>query len=109
MASFSKNEVVLVHYPYTDLSRTKVRPAVIVHALHASQDNLMVPLTSQITSLLAGEFVLADWAATGLHVATAVKRGIYTIHPRLVVQRLGQLSHGDGQQLDQSLRDWLGL
>lgn len=109
MASFSRNEVVLVHYPYTDLTHTKVRPAVIVQGPHASQDNLIVPLTSQTVSLLAGEFVLADWAAAGLHVETAVKRGLYTIHPRLVVKRLGHLSQRDSQQLDQSLRDWLGL
>lgn len=109
MPSYLKNEVVLVHYPFSDLTATKVRPAVVVHAPHVSQDNLIVPLTSQTTPLLAGEFVLSDWASAGLHLPTAVKRGIYTIHSRLVVKKLGQLSPRDAQQVDDSLRLWLGL
>ena len=109
MPSYLKNEVVLVHYPFSDLSATKVRPAVIVQAPHVSKDNLLVPLTSQTSLLLAGEFILSDWASAGLHVLTAVKRGIYTIHSRLVVKQLGQLSPHDAQQLEGSLRGWLGL
>jgi hypothetical protein len=66
-------------------------------------------LTSQISSLNSGEFVLADWRSAGLHAPTAVNRGIFTIHPRLVIKRVGQLSTRDGQSLDQSLKDWLGL
>src|SRR5262245_21506061 len=109
MASYLKNEVLLVRYPFTDLSTTKVRPAVVVQAPHASQDVLIVPLTSQTAGLLAGEFILSDWAGAGLNVQTAVKRGIYTVHPRLVIRRLGQLTAADSQQLEQVLRAWLGL
>ncbi len=79
MPTFSRNEIILVHYPFSDLSATKVRPAVVVHAPHPSQDSQIVPLTSRTTALLPGEFVLTDWAAAGLNVPTAVKRGIYTI------------------------------
>ncbi len=51
MPSYSKNDVVLVHYPFSDLSTTKVRPAIIVHAPHPSQDCLLVPLTGRTTAL----------------------------------------------------------
>lgn len=47
MPSYSKNEIVLVRYPFSDLTSTKVRPAVIVNAPHVSQDVLIVPLTSK--------------------------------------------------------------
>jgi mRNA interferase MazF len=86
MPSFSRNEVLLIKYPFTDLSASKVRPAVTVHAPHPSQDLLVVPLTSQIASLTPGEFLLSNWTAAGLHVPTTVKRGIATIHPSLVVK-----------------------
>ncbi|MCW5851147.1 MAG: type II toxin-antitoxin system PemK/MazF family toxin [Anaerolineae bacterium] len=109
MPSSSRNEIVLVTYPFTDLSGTKIRPAVVVHAPHPSQDSIVVPLTSQTTSLLAGEFVLKDWAAAGLNVPTAVKRGIGTIDSRLILKSLGRLSPRDASQLDQSLRQWLSL
>ena len=109
MPSYSKYDVILVRYPFSDLSSSKVRPAVIVSTSHPSQDSLITPLTSKTGSLMVGEFVLSEWAAAGLNVATAVKRGVYTIHESLVIKVIGQLSKVDADQLEQSLRDWLGL
>jgi mRNA interferase MazF len=92
------------------LSGVKVRPAIIVNAPHVSQDVFIVPLTSRTTSLLAGEFVLATWwAAAGLHVPTAVKRGLYTVHETLILKRVGRLTPTDAEQVSQALRQWLGL
>ncbi len=67
MASYSKNDVILVRYPFSDLSGSKVRPAVVVNAPHASKDVFIVPLTSKTASLLAGEFLLADRRAARLN------------------------------------------
>lgn len=109
MPSFSKHDVILVRYPFSDLSSSKVRPAVVVSTPHLSQDILITPLTSKKSSLLAGEFVLSEWAAAGLNVATAVKRGVYTVHESLVIKVIGQLAKVDADQLEESLRHWLGL
>lgn len=109
MPSYSKAEVVLVKYPFSDLSGSKVRPAVVVNAAHSSQDVLIVPLTSKTSALLAGEFALADWSAAGLNVESAVKRGIYTVQQSLVVKRVGKLSDADAKEVERSLRGWLGL
>ena len=68
MASYSKNDIIMVKYPFSDLSGSKVRPAVIVSVPHPSQDVFIVALTSKTGSLLASEFLLADWAAAGLNV-----------------------------------------
>ena len=108
MPSYSKNDIILVRYPFSDLSAAKVRPAVVVSAPHVSQDNFIVPLTSKTVSLLAGEFVLADWMAGGLNVPTAVKRGLYT-HQTLIVKTVGRLTQGDAHQLQRSLWEWLGF
>ena len=109
MPSYSKPEVVLVRYPFSDLTSSKVRPAVVVNAAHVSQDLFVVALTSRTSGLLAGEFVLVEWEAAGLNVETAVKRGIYTIKQTLVRQRLGKLADADAEQLEKSLSDWLDL
>jgi len=61
MSNYSKNDIILVRYPFTDLSSSKVRPAVVVSAPHSSDDFFVVPLTSKTTSLLQGEFMLSDW------------------------------------------------
>ena len=109
MPSYSKNDIILVRYPFSNLSNSKVRPAVVVCAPHVSQDIIITPLTSKTGSLLEGEFVLSEWAAVGLNVVTAVKRGLYTVHESLVVKVIGHLADADAKQLEQSLRGWLGL
>jgi hypothetical protein len=73
MLSYSKNDIILVRYPFSDLSSAKVRPAVVVNAPHRSQDLFITPLTIKIGSLLAGEFVLSEWSTAGLNVVSNSK------------------------------------
>ncbi len=109
MNNYSKNDVILVRYPFSDLSGSKVRPAVIVSASHISKDFFIVPLTSKTKRLLDGEFVLANWKETGLNVTTAVKRGLYTIKQNLIIKKVGSLSASDAEKLETSMYNWLGL
>ncbi|WP_293360247.1 MULTISPECIES: type II toxin-antitoxin system PemK/MazF family toxin [unclassified Microcoleus] len=109
MPSYSKNDIILVRYPFSNLSSSKVRPAIVVSAPHVSQDIMIVPLTSKTASLIEGEFILTEWSAAGLNVATAVKRGLHTVHESLVVRKIGILADSDAERLEQSLQDWLGF
>jgi mRNA interferase MazF len=109
MPNYSKNDIILVRYPFSDLSSSKVRPAVVVNSKHTSQDLIITPLTSKTTNLLAGEFVLSEWVVAGLNVATAVKRGWYTVRASLIVKPIGKLANADIEELEKSLCDWLGL
>lgn len=109
MPNYSKNDVVLVRYPFSDLSNSKIRPAIIVNSKHTSQDVLIVPLTSKTTALLAGEFVLIEWQKARLNVPSAVKRGIYTLRQDLIIKTIGKLQPVDIQKLENSLKSWLGL
>ena len=61
MLNYSKGNIVLIQYPFSDLAGSKVRPAIVVNGVHSSQDLMIVPLTSRTQSLMAGEFVLNDW------------------------------------------------
>jgi mRNA interferase MazF len=70
---------------------------------------LIVPLTSRTERLAEGEFLLADWRGAGLNLPTVVKRGIHTIHERLILKSVGGLMKVDAIELSQSLRKWLGL
>ncbi len=109
MPGFSKNDVILVRYPFSDLTAAKIRPAIVVSLGHLDEDYLIVPLTSRTGNLRAGEFVLADWQAAGLNLPSAVKRGIYTVHGSLVLKSVGRLSARDQEHVEQALRQWLGL
>ena len=78
MPSFSRNDVVLVAYPFSDRTGVKVRPAVVVSGPHRSRDLFVVPLTSRADRMAEGEFSLADWRSAGLNMASVVKRGLFT-------------------------------
>jgi mRNA interferase MazF len=109
MPSYSIGDVVLLRYPFSDLSDFKVRPAITVSAPHISQDIFVVPLTSKTDELLAGEFVMEDWKSAGLNVVSAVKRGLFTAHQNLIIKTIGKISSKDSNELERSLRAWLGL
>ncbi len=109
MPNSLRSEVVLLRYPFSNLVGAKIRPAVIVNAPHISKDVIIVPLTSRVTGLLAGEFVLQNWQQAGLNVPSAIKRGLYTVEESLIVKAVGNLTAIDEQALEISLRNWLGL
>ena len=109
MPSYSKGSIILVKYPFSDLLGAKVRPAIVVNGNHSSQDLIIVPLTSRVQSLMAGEFILADWQKGGLNVPSAAKRGLYIVQANLCLKHIGQLLPQDQAQLDLSLKYWLDL
>jgi mRNA interferase MazF len=107
MPSFSRNDVVLVAYPFSDRTGSKVRPAVIVSGPHRSRDLFVVPLTSRADRMAEGEFSLADWRSAGLNMASVVKRGLFTVHESFVLKRVGTLGANDTNRVNESLRSWL--
>jgi len=81
----------------------------VVSAPHPSRDVFIVPLTSKLDRLQTGEFIMHAWKAAGLNVQTAVKRGLFTIHERLILKIVGSIGPADTEALEQSLRAWLQL
>lgn len=104
MPNYSRGSVILVRFPFSDLTSSKVRPAIVVSAAHPSQDLFIVPLTSRIDRLQPGEFAMQDWQAAGLNVASAVKRGVFTIQQSLVIRTVGSISGPDERELERSMR-----
>ena len=102
--SCSRNEVVLLPIPFTDLKSRKVRPAIVIGLSGA--DLFLVPISSQLSNT---DFVLKEWRAAGLNVACGVKAQIATVAERLVVKTVGVLSAADRQILNDRLRNWLQL
>ncbi len=110
MANFSRGDVVLVRYPFSDLSSTKVRPAVVLTGAGSRyNDVFVVPLTSRTKDLSEKEFALANWRESGLNVPSAVKRGLLLIETSVILKMVGQLSRGDLDELVLSVRHWLAL
>ncbi|MCX6935952.1 MAG: type II toxin-antitoxin system PemK/MazF family toxin [Verrucomicrobia bacterium] len=92
--------------PFSDLTSTKVRPAIVVGHGSSSGDLLVVPVTSRMAQ---GDFSLKQRKTCGLHVPSAVKGQLATIDSRLVRKVVGRLAKSDIQTLDGRLRTWLDL
>ena len=78
--SFSKNEVLLLPIPFTDLTSRKVRPAVVIGHSSRAGDLFVVPISSQLPN---ADLVLQDWRAAGLNVLCGIKSQIATIEEML--------------------------
>jgi mRNA interferase MazF len=102
----SRNDLVLLPIPFTDLSSRKVRPAIVVGFGTFAGDLFVIPLTSQLANT---DFALADWKSAGLNVPSGVKAQLATVESALVLKIIGHLSTADASILDTHLRRWLRL
>jgi len=102
----SRNEVVLLPVPFTDLSSRKVRPAVVIGRESRHGDLFIVPISSQLVNT---DIPLEDWRTAGLNVPCGVKAQLATVSEGLVLKTVGRLSAKDQVALDQRLREWLSL
>src|SRR5256885_8608902 len=104
--SFSRNDVVLLPIPFTDLTSRKVRPAIVIGRSSRAGDFVVVPVSSQMQNV---DLTLQDWRTAGLNVPCGIKSQIATIEERLVVKGIGTLSARDQGFLEARLRFWLQL
>jgi mRNA interferase MazF len=100
----SRNDVVLLRIPFTDLTSRKVRPAIVIGRNGA--DLFLVPISSVLANT---DFILQEWRVAGLNVASGVKAQLATVEERLVVKVVGRLTANDKRTLDEHLRNWIQL
>ena len=96
--SFNQGDIVLVPFPFTDLSATRQRPAIVTSPkrLNTQRSDLVVAaITSQIPDALSDDEVLlsdTELRAGGLPKRSIVKLGkIFTIHKGLIRKKLGRI------------------
>ena len=100
----SRNDVVLLPMPFTDLTSRKVRPAIIVG--RNGTDLFLVPVSSVLFNT---DFHLKEWQGAGLNAPSGVKAQLATVEERLVLKIIGAITAVDRQTLDERLRIWLQL
>lgn len=99
MIHYEPGHVVLVPFPFTDLTATKQRPALVVSSTSFNQshpDIIVLAITSQqTTTLTPDEFFLSEkeQSDAGLPKPSKVKtEKIITIDKNLIRKTLGQIS-----------------
>lgn len=98
MTNYKPGDVILIPFPFTDLSTHKKRPCLVISSVefnNAHLDLIAVAITSQIhENLSAWEYKLSlkEQLASGLLKPSLVKLGkIVTLDKRLVRKNLGRL------------------
>ena len=100
----SRNDVVLLPIPFTDLTSRKVRPAIVIGK--NGSDLFLVPISSVLANT---DFLPVEWQAAGLNVPSGIKTQLATVEESLVVKIVGQLAGNDAEVLNARPRSWLYL
>jgi mRNA interferase MazF len=89
--AFQRGDVVLIPFPFTDLSAKRVRPAIVVSVPEYEQntgDIIVAQVTSRQHSLPT-DYALQDWQFAGLLRPSVVRVKLATINAALVQFALG--------------------
>jgi len=108
--SFSQGDVVLVPFPFTDLSSVKQRPGLVLSPERLNKvrpDLVVAAITSQIPDVVGEDEMLlsdADLTMAGLPKESIIILGIvFTIHQGLIRKKLGHVSDATLQIILQKL------
>ena len=92
MARFVKGEVIVIPFPFSDLTQAKRRPALIIAELEGN-DLILCQITSQrIKDKYAVEISDKDFETGGLRQSSNVRPNrIFTADSHIVLYRIGNL------------------
>ncbi len=93
----TKEDVVLVNFPFTDLSQTKLRPALVVWVSPNAEDVVVCAITSQnLQTLQPEDFLIeitdSEFSETGLRISSKIRvTRVATLQRSLLLKKLGKL------------------
>jgi mRNA interferase MazF len=92
MAKFVRGDVVIVPFPFSDLTKNKRRPALVVASL-AGDDVILCQITSQtIRDNYALSITGDDFASGGLNQVSNIRPNrIFTADQNIILYSVGQL------------------
>ena len=100
MGNFVKGDVVVVPFPFSDLSAAKKRPAVVIASL-TGDDVILCQVTSQaIGDGYAIPLVDSDFATGSLHQASNIRPNrLFTADGNIILYRAGRLTPPKTQEI----------
>jgi mRNA interferase MazF len=116
--AIKRGSIVLVHYPFTDLSGSKVRPALVLtpdHLLSQMNDVLCLFMSTIIPhDLLPSDLIVRKnhphFPQTGLHFDSTFRtHKLALLEKSLVTRYLGQVADPLMAEIENKLRLALGL
>jgi mRNA interferase MazF len=95
---YNKWDIILVPFPFTDLSTFKRRPSLIIspEEYNQSDDLIITFITSNIPfEKRIGDYTILNWKESGLPKPSLIRMKFSTINKSIVVKKIGILSETD--------------
>ena len=112
-SGYSRGDLVLVPFPFTDGSGAKRRPAVIVssEAYHTSRaDAIILLITGNLDPpRRCGDYLLKHWQEAGLLYPSIAKPILATLDRPAILRKLGRLDSQDLLGVVAGLKAALGI
>jgi mRNA interferase MazF len=103
-----KGDIVITPFPFTDLVGNKIRPAIVL--INSESLITICFISSQIIHLDENDILLIPNKTNRLKKESIIKiNKIATIDKEIIIGEIGQLTHNEGNQLNQALRTVLKL
>ncbi|CAN5435083.1 hypothetical protein BH10PSE19_BH10PSE19_16350 [soil metagenome] len=102
MQTYDPFAIVVVPFPFTDSTKNKNRPALVISSVKFqahTQHACLLMITSAKHSNWYGDQEIVDLSASGLTVASVVRQKLFTIDMRLIKKQIGKLSALDQQHV----------
>lgn len=100
-------DVVVVPFPFTDSSKTKRRPALVLSQKSefgdAIEHSILAMITSQKNEPWPLDVVIKNKKSSGLAAPSVVRMKLFTLDNRFVLRKIGRLSKVDQTGVKQSL------
>lgn len=108
MERFVKGDVVVVPFPFSDLSQSKRRPALVIQHFYG-EDLLLAQITSQaIRDEYAVELSDPDFKAGSLNKQSNVRPNkLFTCSKNLILYKIGSLKEEKMQSVTESIKQLL--
>ena len=111
-----KYKIVLVPFPFDDLTANKVRPGVcLTDTIKPHNHVILAFITSRVSaSPSPTDFVIdalgADFATTGLKVSSTIRlHRLMTVSKSIILSELGELSLSQQEEVENKLRKLFDL
>ena len=112
MTAYSRGDVVLVGFVFSDEAGKKLRSALVLGspAYHRGRQEVVVAaITSNIRRRLFGDHVIGEWKGAGLLFPSLVTGTLRTIKRTMIDRKLGTMQKMDMEDVHRELRRSLGL
>ena len=104
--NYEKWEIVLVPFPFTDLTTTKKRPALIIspNEYNEKLDVIIAFITSKLDlEYRIGDYIIQEWKKANLPKPSMLRMKFATIDKSIIIKKLGTLMEKDANEFSKLL------